>query len=361
VSVRIVEHLPKFGVFGRIFAISGADYHPIPGDSPRGAKATIMTPNNRLGTHSIATLQSMVMPRDMEILRLIREHRFLTTKQIQRLLFWNHASPGAAIRACIRVMTRLEMRALIFKLSRQVGGVHAGSGSYIWGIDDAGDRLLRAESTTKDSKRQRTFDPSPLFLAHTLAVAETRVLLAETAHNGELELVEVTTEPANWRTFVGRGGTTQILKPDLHSITAIDAFEDHWFIEIDNGTESLPTVLNKCQTYQRYFESGREQQASGVFPKVVWLMVDARRRSNLLAAIESDGRLDRRLFCAAAPDGFIRLTTGSTTPDVLRVKTIPQHQTSGLVRATELSSGGQSEEETNTAPNMATKEREARE
>ncbi|GAA3734710.1 hypothetical protein GCM10022239_08540 [Leifsonia bigeumensis] len=320
-----------------------------------------MTPNNRLGTMSIATLQSMVTPRDMDILRLIREHRFLTTKQIQRLLFWDHASPGAAIRACIRVLTRLELRALIFKLGRQIGGIHAGSGSYIWGIDDAGDRLLRANNTSKGTKRQRTFDPSPLFLAHTLAVAETRVMLEEAGHRDELELVEVTTEPTNWRTFVSRGGMTQVLKPDLHAITAIGAFEDHWFIEIDNGTESLPTVLNKCQTYQRYFESGREQHASGVFPKVVWLMVDARRRSNMQSAIESDKRLDERLFSAYAPGDFLPFITGKATPDVPRVKTIPQHQTSGLFRATELSSGGQSEGGANTAPSLATRGREARE
>jgi hypothetical protein len=320
-----------------------------------------MTPNNRLGTYSIATLKSMVTPRDMEILRLIREHRFLTTKQIQRLLFWDHASPGAAIRACIRVMTRLELRALIFKLSRQIGGIHAGSGSYIWGIDDAGDRLLRAENTTNDTKRQRTFDPSPLFLAHTLAVGETRVMLEEAAHRDELELVAVTTEPTNWRAFVGRGGTTQTLKPDLHAITALGNFEDHWFIEIDNGTESLPTVLNKCQTYQRYFESGREQQASGVFPKVVWLMVDARRRSSLLSAIASDTRLDERLFSAVAPDDFIELPTGNATPDNPRVKTIPQHQKSGLFGATELSSGCQSEGGASSGPILATRGREATE
>jgi hypothetical protein len=320
-----------------------------------------MTPSNRLGTYSIATLQSMVTPRDMEILRLIREHRFLTTKQIQRLLFWDHASPGAAIRACIRVMSRLELRALIFKLSRQIGGIHAGSGSYIWGIDDAGDRLLRAENTTKDAKRQRTFEPSPLFLAHTLAIAETRVMLEEAAHQGELELVAVRTEPINWRTFVGRGGLAQTLKPDLHAVTALGEFEDHWFIEIDNGTESLPTVLNKCQTYQRYFESGREQQASGIFPRVVWLMVDARRRSNLLAAIESDKRLDERLFLAVGPDEFIPFVTDAAAPDAPRVKTIPQHQKSGLLRATELSSGRQSEGAASTAPSLATRGREARE
>ncbi|WP_349902148.1 replication-relaxation family protein [Parafrigoribacterium humi] len=318
-----------------------------------------MTPNNRLGTYSIAMLQSMVTPRDMEILRLIREHRFLTTKQIQRLLFWDHASPGAAIRACIRVMTRLELRALIFKLSRQIGGIHAGSGSYIWGIDDAGDRLLRAEKTTKNTKRQRTFDPSALFLAHTLAVAETRVMLEEAAHRSDLELVTVTTEPTNWRTFVGRGGTAQILKPDLHAVTAVGEYEDHWFIEIDNGTESLPTVIGKCKIYQRYFESGREQTDAGVFPKVVWLMVEARRREHLMAAIKADKLLDERLFCAVAPGKFIDLVSGRSTPDTAGVKTIPQHQTSGLLRATELSSGGQSEGGAHAAPNLATRGREA--
>jgi hypothetical protein len=318
-----------------------------------------MTPNNRLGTLSVVTLRTMVTDRDMEILRLIREHRFLTTKQLQRLLFWDHATTSAAIRACIRVLTRLQLRALIFKLNRQIGGIHAGSGSYIWGIDDAGDRLLRADHPARHAKRQRTFDPSPLFLTHTLAVAETRVMLEEAAHSERLELIAVTTEPSNWRTFAGHVSATQMLKPDLHAVTAVGEYEDHWFIEIDNGTESLPTVIGKCEIYQRYFESGREQATSGIFPKVVWLMVDARRRERLMAAITADRRLDERLFSAVAPKDFIDLVCGGPTPDTARVKTIPQHQTSGLLRATELSSGGQSEGGAPATPNLVARGREA--
>jgi hypothetical protein len=317
-----------------------------------------MTPKNRLGTLSVATLRSIVTDRDMEILRLIRVHRFLTTRQIQRLSFWGHATASAAIRSCVRVLTRLESRALIFKLNRQIGGIHAGSGSYVWGLDDAGDRLMRADAGIASTKRQRAIDPSQMFLTHTLAIAEARVILEEAARDDLIELLAVTTEPSNWRTFQGRSSVVHMLKPDLHAITATGEFEDHWFIEIDNGTESLPTVLNKCVVYQRYFETGREQAATGVFPKVVWVMADARRRTRIADAVEVDRRLEARLFCAVAPDQFVDLVRGKVTPVSARVKTIPQHQTSGLDGATELSSGGQLESEPLAAPKLASNGRE---
>ena len=317
-----------------------------------------MTPNNRLGTLSAMTLRTMVTDRDLEILRLLRAHRFLTTRQIQRLSFWGHATASAAIRSCVRVLTRLEGRALIFKLNRQIGGIHAGSGSYVWGLDDAGDRLMRADASVSNGKRQRTFDPSQMFLAHTLAIAEARVMLEEAARENLIELIEVTTEPKNWRTFPGKSLTVQILKPDLHAITATGEFEDHWFIEIDNGTESLPTVLNKCVVYQQYYETGREQSAAGVFPKVVWVMSDSRRRTRLTEAIDADRRLAERLFCAIGPDHFVDLVAGKVTPVSGRVKTIPQHQTSGLLGATELSSGGHLESEPLATPILASKGRE---
>ena len=274
-----------------------------------------MMPNNRKGTFDVATLRSLVNVRDMKILGHIREHRFLTTKQIQRLQFWDHASQGAAIRACVRVLTRLRLRALIYKLERQIGGLHAGSGSYVWGIDDAGDRLLRAQPESLTAKRARTFEPTPLFLAHTLAIAETRVLLEEAAHEQQLELLSVTTEPSNWRTFIGRGGSPQVLKPDLHAITATGEFEDHWFIEIDNGTESLPTLLTKCLTYQRYFETGIEHAATGVFPAVVWIIADLRRRERLLGAIDAEHRLDERLFRVTNVAEFLDLTRERESDD----------------------------------------------
>jgi hypothetical protein len=260
-----------------------------------------MSPNNRLGTKSTKALRSMLTERDMAILRSIFEHRFLTTRQICQLHFHSHASYGSAIRACTRVLARLGGHKLIHKLSRPVGGMGGGSASFIWGIDAAGDRLLKKELPPEEVKRARAFEPTPIFLAHTLAIADARLMLEDLGRGDHIELLDVATEPFNWRPFVARSGQTQTLKPDLYAVTATVDFEDHWFLEIDRGTESIPTLIRKCEHYQRYQATGLEQEAHGVFPVVLWLVPTEARRERFRAAIDSHKRLSSNLFRVAAP------------------------------------------------------------
>ena len=260
-----------------------------------------MTPNNRLGTMGVAKLKRLITERDQAILSSIQQHKFLTTRQIYDLHFWTHASYTSGIRACTRVLARLRDHQLIYRLERPVGGLGGGSTSYVWGIDAAGDRLLRAENG-ETSKRSRSFEPTTMFLQHTLAIAATRLELESLARAARLELLAVTTEPRNWRPFITRSGSPDILKPDLHAVTAIGAYEDHWFIEVDRGTESLPTLLRKCHLYQRYKLSGIEQDKTGVFPIVLWLIPTQARRDRLDEAITADPKLDHRLFRIADPN-----------------------------------------------------------
>lgn len=268
-----------------------------------------MTPSNRLGTKSVKTLRSMLTDRDMAILRSVFEHRFLTTRQICQLHFQAHASYGSAIRACTRVLGRLRDHKLIHKLARPVGGMGGGSASFIWAIDAAGDRLLKSELAPEEVKRGRAFEPTPLFLAHTLAIADTRLTLEALGRSEQLELVQVSTEPHNWRPFVAKSGQAQTLKPDLFAVTATADFEDHWFIEIDRGTESIPTLIRKCEYYQRYHATGIEQDTHGVFPKVLWLVPTATRRERFSQALATHKRLDPNLFYVAAPEELSRIVT----------------------------------------------------
>jgi Replication-relaxation len=273
-----------------------------------------MRPNNKQGTMGVRKLRTLLTKRDHEILRSIEDHRFLTSKQIYQLHFWNHASYVSAIRACNRVLTRLRQHKLIYRLERQIGGAAAGSSSYVWGIDAAGDRLLRAQPGREDAKRKRSFEPTTMFLAHTLAIADTHVMLEEAARGGELELIAIETEPTNWRSFVGHGGVSQILKPDLYAVTATGDYEDSWFIEVDRGTEATPTLISKCLIYQRYWATGKRQAEYGVFPLVIWLMEDGTRRARVEAAIQSDTRLDPKLFRVIDPTAFRALVISPAEP-----------------------------------------------
>lgn len=274
-----------------------------------------MTLNNKQGTMGVRKLRTLLTARDQRILRSIEDHRFLTSKQIYQLHFWNHASYVSAIRACNRVLTRLREHKLIYRLERQIGGATAGSSSYVWGIDAAGDRLLRAQPGRENAKRRRSFEPTTMFLAHTLAIADTHIVLEEAARSGEIELVQLETEPTNWRSFLGPGGVPQTLKPDLFAITASGEYEDSWFIEVDRGTEATPTLITKCLVYQRYWATGQHQAEFGVFPQVIWLMDDGARRARILAAIEGDARLDSNLFRVIDPGQFHTLLIDTTEPE----------------------------------------------
>lgn len=271
-----------------------------------------MSPNNRLGTLSVETLSSLVNARDVYILGLVRDHRFITTRQIQRLVFWQHATVEAGTRASVRVLARLFGHRLIYRLERHIGGTRAGSAAYVWRLDDAGDRLMRAHSGEANGKRIRELSPSRMFLAHTLAIAEVRVLLEEGARRADFDLLAVTTEPHTWRSFPA-GYSSEILKPDLHTITASGAYEDHWFIELDRGTESLPTLIRKCLVYQAHWASGQEQAQLGVYPRVAWLIEDNHRRALLQTAIEAEGQLDPNLFIIDSVQGFIARCSAETT------------------------------------------------
>lgn len=122
---------------------------------------------------------------------------------------------------------------------------------------------------------------------------------------GDTEVLRIETEPACWRTFTGREGAPETLKPDLFAITASGEFEDLAFIEIDRGTESLAVLLQKCRVYQRYFNSGREQAESGLFPKVIWLIADQDRRERLRLVLEDDGALMPDLFQVCSPSKYL--------------------------------------------------------
>ena len=250
--------------------------------------------NNRAGSVGVRRLEELVNERDRAILRSIQEHRYLTTRQIFQLHFWSHQSDVSGIRACTRVLTRLSGHRLLYRLSRSRGGSGGGSSSYVWGLDVAGDRLLRA-AMLEPTARLRPAEPTPPFLTHTLAVADVRVRAEQLAQRGELELLEIVTEPATWRTFT-TGTGKQILKPDLYLMTARGDWEFARWIEVDLGTESLPVLIRKCLIYEAYRATGLEEATGSLFPAVLWLMHTQTRAQRLRSAIVTDKRLRPEMF-----------------------------------------------------------------
>ncbi|WP_165314412.1 replication-relaxation family protein [Agromyces protaetiae] len=246
----------------------------------------------------VRELESLLTERDGHILEDLERFRALSTRLIQRLHFpaglhGLHATVPTATRLANRVLLRLEAHGLIARIDRRVGGALRGSAATTWHLAATGERLLRARRG--ESGRRRYVTPSRDFLAHTLAVAEFAGATKESELRGEIDVLELDTEPSCWRPFHGPVGVVT-LKPDLFTVVANADVEAHVFVEIDRGTEHLPAVIKKCRTYQQYRQTGLAQASSGVFPAVLWVTPDAERARKLRTAIRREPDLPADLF-----------------------------------------------------------------
>ena len=262
----------------------------------------------RTGKRQLHDLGPELGEREWSILQSLQTHPFLTTTQLQTLHFVDHATVDTAGRIARRVLKRLAELRVIEPLERRVGGIRAGSASFVWRLGPVGDRLV--SQAAGDGVRRRRKEPSSYYLAHRLAIADAHLALITAARMQRFELTSVQTEPACWRPYLGVHGGREVLKPDLFAVTASGDYEDRWFIEIDRGTESIPTLIRKCAQYETYRRTGREQQTTGVFPLVVWQLPNQARIDKLRAAIHAARRLDPALYRLTTPEEFVDLIAG---------------------------------------------------
>ena len=247
--------------------------------------------------------------RDSAIVASVGRFKYMSARQIEELHFSDHATPLTGARTCRRVLERLIRADLLWRLERRVGGVQAGSASYVYALTPLGYRLM----VDGDDVRVRRHEPSAEFLDHTLAVAQLAVDLHRQARSGSIDLIDIEPEPACWRRFtVGLEGV-QTLKPDLSvSLRAAD-YEYHWFVEVDLSTLSAAAVVRKCQLYDRYWSTGIEQDRSGLFPRVLIVTTNARRAGVLERAIGEARHLSAKLFAVATTAEAIACLTGAAS------------------------------------------------
>ena len=264
--------------------------------------ARVLQPDKRrrrIDRDELRRISEAMPERDREVMRRIDEHRYLTTHQVQSFAFTDHGSADSAARTTRYVLARLERLALIRSLPRRVGGVRAGSAARIWQLAPAGARLLRDEGQT-----YRSHEPSLRFLRHCLAVADVHLGLRNLTALEAVEAIDVATEPASWRRYIGPGGEQRWLQPDLASAVRTRDYVDRWFIEVDLGTESLPTVLKKCGQYETYRASGIEQDAHHAFPLVIWIFTGQTRAEKVKSSILRSTRLTPNLYRVTTIAGF---------------------------------------------------------
>jgi hypothetical protein len=268
-----------------------------------------MTAASRTTWSRLARLDAALTTRDRAVLGSLAARRLATTNQIERLHF-TASTPLADARACRRTLARLQGEGLITPLARRIGGVRSGSAGYVWSLGTAGQRLVTGRGPSRGAVIRRPWTPSLPFVSHRLAITELAVRLVEAERQGALELVNYVSEPDCWRRYTAPQGGLAHLRPDASAVMGDGQFEDAWFIEVDLGTESPQVLIRKRAAYLAYYRSGREQQATGVFPWVIYLVPDERRRRTVERALgrPRDGEPD--LFVVARFDEAVAVLAG---------------------------------------------------
>lgn len=225
----------------------------------------------RISAKQLEKIAASLSPRDWSILSTTGVYRFVTARQLTLMFFHDHASDASAARTARRVLSRLRSLRILGVVERRIGGIRAGSEGMVYYLDTAGERLHR--NATGSATRKRFDEPSARFMDHTLAITN---LAAELHHHIRIrgaEIVSLTPEPR--RSYTAPHGGVGRLAPDLAAELAarpgaetVSAF----FIEIDLGHESLPTLVNKAVAYEQYRASGEEQRHYGGFPRIIWAM-----------------------------------------------------------------------------------------
>lgn len=251
-----------------------------------------MTSKSYLTPSRIQIIKRQLSERDLSILSVLQKFKYASAIQLERL-FFTTSTPLSNARLSRRTLKRLTDIQVLQRIDRRIGGVRAGSAGYIYSLDRAG-RALN-QGTSKGLRR--TFEPSYLFLNHTLRVTELYVLLKEANSFGALHLDIFQPEPLCWRPFPGVG--RRYLKPDAYITLRTSEYEYHWFIEIDMDTETMPRIDHKLNGYSAFWATGKEQAVYGLFPTVLFLVPTEARRYQIARQIERLPPKAQRLFEAA--------------------------------------------------------------
>ena len=257
----------------------------------------------RISNLQLGQIDLTLTDHDRKLLAALKQFRFMKTNQVQRLFFPPLTStPRAALTATTRALNRLMKCGLVNHLEKRVGGVRAGSQGLIWHITEAGIRLLMMYDG-EEQGRKRIEEPSTTFLRHILAVTECYIQTVSICRcENNMHLEQITIEPECWREYE-LGAKNISLRPDLFAETISDDYRDFWFIEVDLDTESVGSIISKCKRYHEYYNSDLEQKKNGVFPVVLFIVPDEKRKKKIREAISESFRGSRaKIFMVITPN-----------------------------------------------------------
>jgi hypothetical protein len=228
----------------------------------------------RLRPSQVEWVADRLTARDGQIIEAVNRLRLVTGAQIERLFFADLKPGRSRIASRSRVLHRLVAWRVLVPLPRRIGGAGRGSTTLAFALDSVGQRLVRERLIAADLpvRVRRPGPPGERTVRHILAVSEACVALTELSRAHGFSLATFQAEPASWWPN-GLGGS---LKPDAYAVLARAGVRDHWWLELDLATESLPTVGRQFLAYLDFAHRG--QLGPGrVMPRIVVATTTAER------------------------------------------------------------------------------------
>lgn len=251
----------------------------------------------RMTGAAVARIAAGLGERDRAILDDVARVRVLTGRQVERLHFADLAGRHRD-RTRRRVLERLVSLQLLTPLERRIGGIRAGSAGITYSLGPAGQRLLAIEEDGAGGRIRRPGTPTARFMIHNLSVAELYVRLVEAGRAGLLTLVDYRAEPAAW----WRDSEGEWIKPDAYAVVNAGDVEDSWAIEVDNATESLPTLRRKLAAYLNLVANEERGPDGGPLPRVLVTVPDERRLTAVRELVPALPEPAEELFAATLHD-----------------------------------------------------------
>ena len=222
----------------------------------RGHRPTRPTPRTANSTDHQATLAARMTPRDRWIIRMLHEHRVLTSSQITALAFPSFRSGRQRLRElyCWSVLDRFQPF------------ITLGTAPMHYVLAPAGAAMLAAEHglevTDLSYRHDRAFAISHnLRLAHTIGVNDWfTALITHARHHPEHTVTAWWSEARCARHF------GDLVRPDAYGRWTSCGREIEFFLEFDFGTEALQVLASKLTGYAQLAAA-----TTITTPVLVWL------------------------------------------------------------------------------------------
>ena len=237
-------------------------------------------PARRVRIADVEWVSDRLSARDWQIIEAVNRLRLVSGNQLERLYF--HMLSGhtrEVVRG--RVLHRLARWRVLTALPRRIGGMARGSAGSVFALGAVGARLYadRQAANMAQPRVRRPELPTERTVQHTLAISELCTDLVEQARAQGSSVLTYEAEPASWWPN-GQGG---YIKPDAYALLTCGNIREHWWIEVDLATESLPTIKRKLSAYLDFVTQG-QIGPNGVVPRVLISAISDVRRAALHAA-----------------------------------------------------------------------------